>query len=348
PPEGFIAEAEREELDFFAITDHNTWSYPAFAHSEHVLVIPGIEVTMPYGHFNVFSVDATEPDWVSTLPDPGPVMRDDQAGAAVDLVETIARQRLPASINHPLLFPWEWVDPAAPLTAFRYLEVWNDPTWPENRLANPAALAMWTRWLQAGLRITALGGSDFHNPEKTVRGDGVTVDGHRVGMPRSYVNATANTREAILSAADAGRVYVTMGPRLELAVETESGVAEIGDEVPAGDGAMVVHARCHGGQGSLDLRLVADGNTVATSAGTNPGIEHRWTGPRPSWLRVEVVQVDEVIAFTNPIYFGSPAESPDADYGTFTDVSAAFEILQQWNETNQAPQEEEDQWPTNA
>ncbi|MFP5330993.1 MAG: CehA/McbA family metallohydrolase [Acidimicrobiia bacterium] len=344
PPERFIAEAEREELDFFAITDHNTWSYPAFAHSEHVLVIPGIEVTMPYGHFNVFSIDEAEPDWVQDLPEPGPVMRDDQRGRAVDLVETIARQRLRASINHPLLFPWEWVDPAVPLAAFRYLEVWNDPTWPENRLANPAAHAMWDRWLAAGLRVTAVGGSDFHNPEKTVRGDGVTVDGHRVGIPRTYVEATEATPAAVLDAVDAGRVFVTMGPWLELTVDTGAGTAGMGAELPAGDDPMVIRAAARG-EGTLEVRVVADSGLVATAEGADPGLEHRWTGPRPSWIRLDVIQATEIVAFSNPIYFGPQPDKPDPDYGTFTDVSAGFEIVQQWNNQQQ---EDENPWQANA
>ena len=340
PPDRFIAEAEREALDFFAITDHNTWSYPAFAQSEHVLVIAGIEVTMPYGHFNVFSTEPSEPDWVGTLPPAGPVIREDQRGAAIELVETIARQKLRASINHPLLFPWEWVDPAVPLHAFRYLEVWNDPTWPENRLANPAALAMWTRWLNAGLRVTAVGGSDFHDPEKMLRGDGVTVDGHRIGIPRSYVDARAATPEAILEAVDAGRVYVTMGPRIEFVVETAAGTAGMGESLPDSAYRLIINARAWG-EGSLEIHVVTDGETVATASGHDPGLEHiMGTDPtRPSWTRIDVTQAGEIVAFTNPVYSGpEPGPSSD-DYGRFTDVSTAFEILQQGNQTNETEDE---------
>lgn len=340
PPTRFIAEAEREELDFFAITDHNIWAYPAFADSEHVLVIPGIEVTMPYGHFNVFSTEPAEPNWVQTLPPAGPVMRDDQRGAAIDLVETIASQELRASINHPLLFPWEWVDPAVPLDAFRYLEVWNDPTWPENRLANPAALDMWTRWLNAGIRVTAVGGSDFHDPEKMLRDDGVTVDGHRIGIPRSYVDARATTPEAILDAVDAGRVYVTMGPRIEFVVESESGVAGMGDSLGQTTERLIINARAWG-DGALDIRVVTDGDIVATTGGHDPGVEHtvHLEPTRPSWTRIDVVQAGEIVAFTNPIYSGpEPGPSSD-DYGTFTDVSTAFEMLQHGNQTNETEDE---------
>ncbi|MEX1004746.1 MAG: CehA/McbA family metallohydrolase [Acidimicrobiia bacterium] len=344
-PRRFIEEAEREALDFFAITDHNTWSYPDFSDSDQVLVIAGIEVTMPYGHFNVFSVDGIEPDWVPALPPPAFVERSEtQKGQALDLIETIRRSGLRSSINHPLLFPWEWTDTAAPLAGFQYLEVWNDPTWPENRLANPAALDMWTQWLNAGLAVTAVGGSDFHDPEKYLRGDGFTVDGHRVGVPRSYVDAAACTPQAILDAVDRGRVYVTMGPTIEFAVESEHGTVSMGDRIEDFDGPFWIAARTWG-DAELEIQVVTDGVTVARSAGTNPVIEHR-IDPEPnarSWVRIDVVGPDGVVAFTNPVHFGRDPERSDFDYGSFTDLSAAFGIQERW-QTQQTTDQEEQPW----
>jgi hypothetical protein len=351
PPRRFIEEAERERLDFFAITDHNTWSYPAFSESPQVLVIAGIEVTMPYGHFNVFSVDGAEPDWVAELPPPMFVERSEaQKGQALDLIETVRGSGLRASINHPLLFPWEWTDTGAPLAGFRYLEVWNDPTWPENRLANPAALDMWTRWLNAGLVITAVGGSDFHNPEKYLRGDGFTVDGHRVGIPRSYVDAEACTPQAILDAVDRGRVYVTMGPTVEFAIETEQGTVSMGDRVEDLDGPIQIAAQAWG-DGELEIRVVADGVSVARSSGGNPGLEHR-IAPEPdvpSWVRIDVIGPDGVVAFTNPVYLGRDLERSDFDYGSFTDLSAALDIQERWqSQQHPTDQEEDPPWRRNA
>ncbi len=341
-PAQFIDEAEREQLDFFAITDHNTWAYPHFADSKHVLVIAGVEVTMPYGHFNVFSTDGAEPSWMADLPEPTFVERDDaQRGASTSLVETVVRRGLRASINHPLLFPWEWTDLEVPLAGFRYLEVWNDPTWPENRLANPAALAMWTRWLNAGINITAIGGSDFHDPEKMLRGDGLTVDGHRVGIPRSYVDAEACTPEAILSAVDRGRVYVTMGPTIEFVVETPAGTVPMGSHLGPVDDPIRVSARAWG-DGELEIQLVHNGEPVASRSGINPGIEHRIEPPpaTPGWLRIDVLGTEGVTAFTNPVFFGPDTQRSDHDYGSFTDLSAAFTIQERWQQLTTDNQEE--------
>jgi hypothetical protein len=348
PPRRFIDEAERERLDFFAITDHNTWSYPHFAESDQVLVIAGIEVTLPYGHFNVFSTNGVEPAWVSGLGDPTFVERgEEQHGRAAALVELVAREGLRASINHPLLFPWEWTDPEVPLAGFRYLEVWNDPTWPENRLANPAALDMWTRWLSAGLRITAVGGSDFHDPDKTVRPDGVTVDGHRVGIPRTYVDAESCTSAAILDAVDRGRAYVTMGPTIEFTVETSRGPARSGDRIDAQPVDVV--AQTHG-PGELQIRVVHDGSVVATAAGRSPGLEHHIEPEGTTgWIRVDVADPDGVIAFTNPVFLGPDPRPSGFEYGSFTDVSSALEIQERWqSEYRDNDQEEDPPWRRNA
>ncbi|CAN5852931.1 hypothetical protein BH23ACT5_BH23ACT5_00070 [soil metagenome] len=329
-PDRLIEEAEREALDFFAITDHNTWAYPHFAHSEHVLVLAGVEVTLPYGHFNVFGVDPSEPEWMTGLGPPSPVDRDpsQQQGLSRPLIEGIGASDLRASINHPLLFPWEWVDSDTPLELLDYLEVWNDPTWPENRLANPAALDMWTRWLQAGHRVTAVGGSDFHDPDKTTRYDGLTVDGHRVGFPRTYVLAEACTAEAILDAVDRRRAYVTMGPVVELVVLGPDGEAGIGDDLGSSAEQVDVEAIARGPE-RLGVELVLDGVVVARSSGSGPGLSHRIAlEDKPTgWLRIDVRdQTGDVIAFTNPVYFGPEPDTPPSTYGVFTDVSEALSL----------------------
>lgn len=334
-PDLLIEEAEREGLDFFAITDHNTWAHPWFADSDEVLVMAGVEVTMPYGHFNVFSVSPEEPSWVGSLPEPGPVERDGSGGgAAASLLAEISGTGLRSSINHPLLFPWEWTDFEATLGGFDYLEVWNDPTWPENRLANPAALGMWTRWLQSGKRATAVGGSDFHNPDKFSRGDGYIVDGHRVGVPRTFVLATARTPEAILEAVDRGRAYVTMGPTLDVTFETSQGRTEIGADLGPFEGPLAVSASCSG-EGELELRLIRDGEAISTTQGRNPGLEREieLTPHTGGWVRIDAVDsAGEIVAFTNPVFFGPSPEEADHRFGSFTDSSAALEINRRWHD----------------
>lgn len=325
-PDLLAKHAEREGLDFLAITDHNRWAYPWFPDGAPVLVIPGIEVTMPYGHFNVFAEGPDEPGWVDLLP---PLKEwegetREEPGAARELLSEARAAGLRCSINHPRLFPWAWGDPEVDLASISYLEVWNDPTWPENRAANPAALEMWTRWLNAGLRVTAVGGSDFHDPEPKRRGDGVRIDGHRVGIPRTYVLAEGCTPVSILQALDAGRVYVTMGPTIELFATGPAGEVGIGGDLGAAAGPLEVEASC-AGVGDLRLELVRDGRRVASAEGAGgAGLSARFElkPDRAGWFRVDVRDArGEVCAFSNPIFHGPRRNLSSPRYGGFTGTS---------------------------
>lgn len=322
-PDEFLKEAEREELDFFAITDHNHWTFPEFDAPGDLMIIAGVEVTMDYGHFNVFSEDGAEPDWIAELPQPWPLRNPDTPpGGSRDLLVRIKGAGLRSSINHPLTYPWEWLDPRTALDDVQFVEVWNDPTWPENQVANPAALDMWTRWLNAGSRATAVGGSDFHNPEAVDRGDGWVVSGHRVGLPRTYVDAVANSPADVLAAVDDRRAYVTMGPTIRLDVSIDGDEAGIGSDLGERDGEAAFSVEV-AGRGRHVVELLRQGEVVASSSGIGgAGIEHAEPISGDGWMRIDVRDevTGQVVAFTNPVFFGA-GPTPRLDYGEFVETS---------------------------
>lgn len=334
-PADLLRQADREELDFFAITDHNTWTYPEFDTSE-VMIIAGVEVTMEYGHFNVFSEDGVEPEWVNHLPKPF-ALRDDSTppGASADLMAAVAQSGLRASINHPLSFPWEWMDDSTPLSSLQYLEIWNDPTWPENRLTNPAAVDMWTRWLNAGSRITALGGSDFHTPDATERFDGRIVDGHRVGLPRTYVWAE-NNPTSVLDAIDARKAYVTMGPLVNFEVESEAGVFGIGDDLGEVRGPVRIEASSTAAQW-LILEIVMNGRVVAEKTSERSvGVSETLVAEGSGWIRVDVRSRDgELLCVTNPVFYGPEPVTSKLAYGSFV-TDTARDLVQQFTSEHPA------------
>lgn len=316
-PREFLKEAEREELDFFAITDHNTWTYPEFEKPHYMAIIAGVEVTMEYGHFNVFSEGDARPDWIDQLPQHPWPLRDPAiaSGGSHELLETIKAEGLRSSINHPMTYPWEWLDDKTAISEMRMVEVWNDPSWPENQVANPAALQMWTRWLNAGSRATAVGGSDFHTPKALDRGDGWTVPGHRVGLPRTYVDANSNDPSTILQAVDAGRAYVTMGPMIEMNVRLREDEFSIGDRLGEVEGVADVWCRVSG-RGQHAVELIGNGAVLASSTGKGgAGLEHSQPLEGDGWIRIDVRDevTDQVVAFTNPIFFGK--ERPSGVFG---------------------------------
>jgi hypothetical protein len=150
--------ARAEGLDFLAITDHNTVaSFGKFGEDSDLLVIPGIEITLAEGHWNVFGIEG-QPDWLAEVCVwNNPLSQKDLSCSITEFMRLIAGQGMLNSINHPLLRPWEWQDGTAQLQHMHCLEIWNDPDWPDNTQANPAAVQMWTRWLNAGYRISAIG-----------------------------------------------------------------------------------------------------------------------------------------------------------------------------------------------
>lgn len=211
PPSLVVALARAEGLDFVAITDHNTIEpFSELSKSPDFLVVPGIEITLDGGHLNIFGMEGWR-DWMEDIyvgQIRVPLMG--RYPTTIELMRRTSMEGLLNSINHPTLQPWEWRDGATDLRYVHCLEVWNDPYWPDNVHANPQAVALWTAWLNAGYRITAIGGSDYHHPPRPEEGK----PGERLGLPSTYVYAEELSAAAILEGLRQRRAYVSMGPRV--------------------------------------------------------------------------------------------------------------------------------------
>lgn len=176
--------AKSRGLDFLAITDHNTVSH--FPHlgplslRYGLSVVPGQEVTTPYGHANAFGplgwVDfrSPAPAWLKQARDAGGLL----------------------SINHPVMPSLSWqLDLEAPPDLVELwhqswdrqspgpLEFWASSAGPDGRPPDAGAL----RWgggsrpsAKAPRRPVPVGGSDFHRYEE--------ADG--TGAPRLPGNPT--------------------------------------------------------------------------------------------------------------------------------------------------------------
>ncbi|HEY0503714.1 MAG TPA: CehA/McbA family metallohydrolase [Lysobacter sp.] len=305
------AAAERG-LDFIAITDHNTSSHanairelqPYF---DRLLLVPGREITTFSGHANLFGSVAPldfrvagERDWTAVLHD---------------------AQRLPAvvSINHPIRPSDErcmgcgWTpSPAADLRLLQAVEVVNgmDADTPYS------GIGFWHAQLEAGHRLTAIGGSDNHDAALPSSGPG----GGAIGQPTTVVHARELSMPAILDGLRTGDVFVDVQGSRDRAMSMR-GVAgtrsaTMGGElaVPAGDTARFeVHAgNVAGGRVVLwldgrEVALLAD-PAIASAAQT---LAFDWTGDgRAHWLRADVRGADGRLWLVgNPIYV-RPAPTP--------------------------------------
>jgi hypothetical protein len=314
-PQELLQTARHEGLDFFAITDHNTIAaYPGFGEPLDLCVIPGIEITFKAGHFNIFGVDQAA-SWLAPFTSELPVQT--QISTPIDfstLMAQSAADGLLNSINHPLLVPWAWLDGQTDLRNLHCLEIWNDPSWPDNHTANPEAVAMWTRWLNAGYRITAIGGSDYHRP---VNNPGVTKPPDRLGLPRTWVYAENLSGRAILDGLRRRQVIVSMlGPWVNLEAATAQGVYTIGSDLGAQQGPIRVSAAVAGGEFAGVARLLRNGEIVQEQPLTGAPLTLEYQSEldvaEAVWFRLDVLDPDGLLlTMTNPIFAG-PQRTPAA------------------------------------
>lgn len=315
-PPDLVEVARTEGLEFFAITDHNTLeAYPHFGDLSDILVIPGIEVTAKAGHFNVFGIQH-RPDWIvsATWPD-----LSDPYNTMTKLMRQITSEGLLNSINHPFLKPWEWRDQAADLRYVQCLEIWNDPSWPDNKQANPQAVAMWTAWLNAGYRITAIGGSDYHRP---LPPPGQNKPPDRLGLPGSYVYAESLSGAAILAGLRQRRVYVSLGPRVSFQARANGKIYNIGADLGEMKGVVEFEGDVSYQAGPAYIQLVKNGLVIAETLLVEGQGRLRYGDPvapnQAAWYRLDVLDpYQQILAVTNPIFVGPKAEPTQWLYGDF-------------------------------
>ncbi|MGG4491291.1 CehA/McbA family metallohydrolase [Metabacillus idriensis] len=182
-----IENARHADLDFAALTDHNTFSqndqYPLV---EDLAVIPGVELTTNRGHCNFYGVKKPFSDFrCATKEDVQDKMDEGTANGAV------------VSINHPhcSFCSWEWG-----LEHFdvKIAEIWNGP-WSSQ---NQAALTWWDLQLQQGKRIVAIGGSDTHRLHETIK----------YGTPTTWIYSDMHTPRKLLASLTAGQVCIAGRP----------------------------------------------------------------------------------------------------------------------------------------
>ncbi len=321
PPE--LAQVGRAEgLDFFAITDHNSIeAFPRLDQDPGILIMHGIEVTLSDGHFNVLGADRWL-DWMEHVC-VGKLKLEQLVGkykTPSELMRRTAEQGLLNSINHPLLQPWEWRDRATELSNLHCLEIWNDPSWPDNARDNPRAVALWTDLLNAGYRITAIGGSDYHRPAPRPTDPPKPPD--RLGSPSTYVHAVELSTPAILDALRQHRAIVSMGARVDFHARVDATVYGIGDEVSQVNAPIEFTAIILDGVSSARAQIIKNGNVIVEKIldASNARLQYGDSiNPNHSdWYRFDVFDDEgQMLAITNPIFTGARREPAQKTWGDF-------------------------------
>jgi predicted metal-dependent phosphoesterase TrpH len=242
--------ARRADLDFVAITDHNTASQwldvdRAQPLGRGVLLLHGEEITTYEGHFNTIGVRRA-PDFSLSVSRPmSQVLREAMSDGGF------------VSINHPDLpdddwcrgCRWRHLD-AATLDNAQGVEVQNGPLDGDD-------LKGWRFWadlLNAGYRLVAVGGSDAHDPDWPT---------HPVGRPATVVHASSLSEEGLVDGLKHGRAYVRTagaeGPWIVLSASGGHESVEMGSVIHAGPTRLTLAASHAKGQ---ECHWIRRGETV--------------------------------------------------------------------------------------
>lgn len=261
-PELLHAAARQAGLDFLAVADHNTISQRRYFHpasSPELVFVRAMEVTTAAGHANVFGVD----DWID--------FRITRPGDVHLLSEAVHRRGGILSINHDKpTIPWDYELPETDCQ-----EVWQS-TWLN---WNWVALERWQARLCNGLRISAIGGSDFHQPDRLMP-EGPFV----LARPTTVLWLEELSEDAVLAAMKAGRGYITespAGPHLSISA----------NGLPMGSstsGAVSASAEIRGAAGDL-LHWIDATGVVGEQEIAADDWSGSWAGAPRQFLRAEIV-----------------------------------------------------------
>lgn len=240
-PETLHQAAKQAGLDFLAIADHNTTTQRRYFHphsSADLVFVRAMEVTTAIGHANVYGVD----EWID--------FRMTRPADAHVLAKLVHDRGGLLSINHDKpTIPWDYEFPQADCQ-----EVWQS-TW----LAwNWISLDRYQQRLAAGLRLSAIGGSDYHQP-LALQPEGPMV----LARPTTVLCLPELSEDAVLAAMKSGYGYVTespSGPHLEI---TAHG-SVMGETLPA---VSSISVTANGADGDTLVLIDATGEIVRVEIG---------------------------------------------------------------------------------
>jgi predicted metal-dependent phosphoesterase TrpH len=261
-PELLHAAAIQAGLDFLAVSDHNTTTQRRYFHaasSPDLVFVRATEITTAAGHANVYGFDGFVDFRLAGPSDSHVLANVVHAGGGL------------LSINHDKPeIPWTYDLPQVDC-----MEVWQS-SW----LAwNWVSRAHYQRRLASGLRISAIGGSDFHQPEKLVPEGPLAL-----ARPTTALWLDELSEDVVLAAMKAGRGFVTEspnGPHLSISIAGRP----MGSSVPPGP--RYAKAEVRGAAGDELVWLDATG-IVKRQQIESEDWRGSWSGMAEKFLRAEI------------------------------------------------------------
>lgn len=283
--EELLSMAQERGLDYLAVTDHNNITHQAALESikSEVMMIPGIEVTTYFGHWNIWG----DQGWIDFR-----VQSTEDMQQAI--TEAVDRGYL-VSCNHPRPAGPDWEFREA--EGYHCVEIYNGP-W---QFGNHHCLAYWESLLRQGKRLVAVGGSDTHFLHKDFY--------PRLGYPTTFIHCEENpTPRKLIDSLRAGHAFVTHspdGPQLYLTAQGRM----MGDTINiSGQNSVEVSFKTIGAQG-LRLQFVgADGILIDEILPDDAASGARTVNVNTGTLFIYARLIDDdpdelfVHTVTNPLY----------------------------------------------
>ena len=287
-----LEQAEKEEIDWLAITDHNTITalLEAEQHNQfnrQVQILNGIEYTTFYGHFLVHGLrEEILIDWTKiSKHNTNKVF---EKLKEKDVYITIAH---PFDGGNPFCTGCRWEYVLENLKFVDAIEVWNG-TNPHQSLSNEDAFHQWTHLLKQGYEIAASSGRDWH---RLYPGEAIAY---------TYILVPRNeTEKDLLDALKLGRSYISIRPQIDFIVNE---LHRVGDRVEDESGELHLSIAINQLKGGDRFRIFSQSGLLLEKELIG---EYEWKeefrlhNNGYTLLRIEVLnEAKERVAFTNPIY----------------------------------------------
>lgn len=226
-----VAVAQARGLDFVAITEHNSRSHhqpmrEMQPHFDDLVLLPGREITTFYGHATLLGTTGFVDFRLTEGNADALLQRADELGAVV-------------SINHPGLPSDErcmgcgWIADTD-FNKVHLIEVVNGGVMRSNQgsvLGAESGISFWESRLNEGFRLTAVAGSDNHDPGLEHE------DLSAIGRPSTVVYADNLSQPALLAGLQRGRAFVDVEGSLDRQLDM---LASTGDQQSSMGGLLQV------------------------------------------------------------------------------------------------------------
>lgn len=303
-----------QNMEFMALTEHNT---VAFGFKETgVMMILSFELTLPSGHMNIHNVKSSEViDPLSFLE----ILKDLNINKVIH--DYVGKSNV--SINHMFLEPWEFCYNDLDLSLVNTIEIICDPTYPTSPNANKKAVAFLDYLWCCGIKIYGIGGSDSHQ-RLHERYEGATMPSI-YGDPATYVYSHGLSVKNIMEGVKNGNMYVSRFVVLDITIDhgqilpgskynlsrefeyriTTTNMKQEMYKKQLSEGVFIGRFIINGAV--VQEQVLKEGNRfvlknvveITKTYMNQSGLEY-------VWIRFGLYdQEDRIIAYVNPIYYGS-------------------------------------------